>query len=191
MYAILITVGPHVYGLFGCAHIHYQPQLPGSGAGQRKTPPRTATSLAYLNRIPRFTVSVPFPEPSHSTRRRACSSSLTSQSIVLFTESMTILSPSRTSAIGPPRRASGTTWPAFFCQINTSALPQQDRRTTAHARTDDEASGRPRKTPIGDKRGRASQPRTDQRGRGALYPNKRQSRQRSKKGLPVIRPSRV
>ena len=84
--------------------------------GKKKTP-RTATSLAYLNRIPRFTVRVPFPEPSHSTRRRACSSSLTSQSIVFFSVSMTTLSPSRTSAMGPPRRASGTTWPGFFCDF--------------------------------------------------------------------------
>ena len=43
MYAILITVGPHICGLFDYAHIHYQPE--DTGAGQRKTL-RTATSLA-------------------------------------------------------------------------------------------------------------------------------------------------
>ena len=71
--------------------------------------------------MPRFTVNTPRPEPSHSTRRRACSSSLTSQSIDLFSASMIILSPSWTSAIGPPRRASGTTWPASSV-VSASAL---------------------------------------------------------------------
>ena len=147
MHAILITVGPHICGLVDYS-LSAKNSWQWSGAGQRRIP-RTATSLAYLNRTPRFTVNVSFPERSHSTRRRACSSSLTSQSIVLFSVSMTTLSPSRTSAIGPPRRASGTTWPSFFCHISfrfthTGAL---------RLRTDDEASGRPGEAPIGDKRG--------------------------------------
>ena len=187
MYAILITVGPHICWLFDYVHIHYQLEIPGSGTGQRKTL-HTATSLAYLNRIPRFTVSVPFPELSHSTRRRVCSSSLTSQSIVLFSESITTLSPSRTSAIGPPRRASGTTWPVpvFFCHISFRFTPTGPLRL----RTDDEASGRPGEAPIGDKRGRTSQPRTYQRGGGALYPKTTVTSIINERAL-MIRPSRV
>ena len=47
----------------------------------------------------------------HSARRLAISSSLTSTSIVRFPISMVMVSPSRTSPIGPPSCASGHTWP--------------------------------------------------------------------------------
>ena len=127
-----------------------------------KQRPLTATSLAYLSSIPRLTVSAPFPELSHSLRRRACSSSPTSQSIVLFSESMIILSPSWTSAIGPPRRASGTTCPTV--PAVSAPVIQQDRR----ARTDDKAPGRPGETPVGNERSRARQTSAYQRARGTL-----------------------
>jgi hypothetical protein len=136
--------------------------------------------------MPRFTVSVPFPELSHTTRRRACSSSLTCHSIVLFSESMTTLSPSRTSAIGPPRRASGTTWPAFFYSIISFLLA---RTRPFPSRTDDEAAGRPGKAPIGDKRRRASQTRTYQSSRGAF--TQQQQKSTIKERVPMIRPSRA
>lgn len=71
----------------------------------------TATSLAYLSSMPRFTFNFALSEASHSALRRCCSSSSTNQSILLVAESMMMRSPSFTSAIGPPTRASGTTWP--------------------------------------------------------------------------------
>ena len=71
----------------------------------------TATSLAYRYKIPLLTFSAFFPEASHSFRRSILTSSLTSQSIVRVSASTMILSPSFTRAMGPPRRASGTTWP--------------------------------------------------------------------------------
>ena len=134
---------------------------------------RTATSLAYLSRIPRFTVSAPFPEPSHSVRRRACSSSLTSQLIVLFSVSITILSPSWTSAIGPPRRASGTTWPThhLLYQLLDACAGQ-----LARLRTDDKASGCTREAPVGDKRSRSRETRPYQRPRGTFCAQQRQPR---------------
>ena len=71
MYAILITVGPHICGLFDYAHIHYQPE--DTGAGQRKTL-RTATSLArYVVPGPVLAAAEPSrdqtagkPEPGHA-----------------------------------------------------------------------------------------------------------------------------
>lgn len=71
----------------------------------------TATSRAYRRSIPRLTLSFRLSEASHSSLRLACSASSTSQLIVRLSESMMILSPSSTSAIGPPNLASGTTWP--------------------------------------------------------------------------------
>jgi hypothetical protein len=48
---------------------------------------------------------------THSCLRRLSSSACTCRSIVFLTASTEIVSPSRTSAIGPPSCASGTTWP--------------------------------------------------------------------------------
>jgi hypothetical protein len=116
VHVILITVCSHICGLFDM-RVSSQPE----NSDEQRKRPLTATSLAYLSSIPRLTVSAPFPEFSHSLCRRACSSSPTSQLIVLFSESMIILSPLRTSAIGPPRRASGTTCPTVpQCQPRSS-----------------------------------------------------------------------
>lgn len=73
---------------------------------QKKTYPTlaSATWRAYLANTPRLTLS---GRSFHSTRRRATSSSETSQSIVRAFESILIRSPSWTSAIGPPLCASG------------------------------------------------------------------------------------
>lgn len=81
----------------------------------------TATSRAYLKSTPRSTLNFEFSEASHSALRSFCSFSSTSQLIVRVSESMTIRSPSLTSAIGPPTRASGTTWPI----INPRLAPEK------------------------------------------------------------------
>lgn len=71
----------------------------------------TATSRAYLNKTPLFSFSSPLPDAFHSSMRRTCSSSSTSQLMTRFSESTMIRSPSFTRAMGPPKHASGTTWP--------------------------------------------------------------------------------
>ncbi len=50
-------------------------------------------------------------EGLHSARRRAISSSSTRRTSDPVVTSIVIASPSRTSAMGPPRAASGHTWP--------------------------------------------------------------------------------
>lgn len=70
--------------------------------------------------MPLFTLNSFLLDKSHSAFRRFCSSSSTSQLIVLLSESMMIRSPSLTRAIGPPILASGTTWPI----INPRLAPE-------------------------------------------------------------------
>jgi len=105
----------------------------------------TATSLAYLSRMPRFTFNFALSEESHSALRRCCSSSSTNQSILLVAESMMMRSPSFTSAIGPPTRASGTTWP----MINPRLAPEN---RPSVIRAVEFANPAPAIAPVGPKR---------------------------------------
>ena len=67
---------------------------------------------------------------SSRLRRSASSSSSTSQLSVRVSTSIVIKSPSRTSAIGPPRAASGETWPTIKparCAAEAAVGDEDDR----------------------------------------------------------------